>query len=72
MKKHSPFLFFFSEATDAELERRHMIFKLILVLICGTAVGIAVVFWFIQNSADLQKLLGLRGRYVELVNMVKE
>ncbi|CDJ61049.1 hypothetical protein EMWEY_00008720 [Eimeria maxima] len=59
-------------AEDIETERRHMLITMLIMLFGGTIVGIAFVLWFIQHSVDVQKVLGLRGRYVELVNMVKE
>lgn len=49
-----------------------MALTLLLMLIGGTVLGIAVVLWFIQHSVDVQKMLGLTGRYVELVNMAKD
>lgn len=61
-----------SVAEDIETERRHMLITMLIMLFGGTIVGIAFVLWFIQHSVDVQKVLGLRGRYVELVNMVKE
>ncbi|CDI78508.1 thrombospondin type 1 domain-containing protein, putative [Eimeria acervulina] len=59
-------------ADDVETERRHMMITMLIMLLGGTFLGIAFVLWFIQHSVDVQKVLGLRGRYVELVNMVKE
>ncbi|CDJ36144.1 thrombospondin type 1 domain-containing protein, putative [Eimeria mitis] len=59
-------------ADDVETERRQMMITMLIMLLVGTFVGIALVLWFIQHSVDVQKVLGLRGRYVELVNMVKE
>lgn len=61
-----------SVADDVETERRHMMITMLIMLLGGTFLGIAFVLWFIQHSVDVQKVLGLRGRYVELVNMVKE
>ena len=58
-----------SVAEDTEAQRREAIVGVMLMLIGGTIFGIAVVLWFIQYSVDVQKVLGLRGRYVELVNM---
>ncbi|CDI83742.1 thrombospondin type 1 domain-containing protein, putative [Eimeria praecox] len=59
-------------ADDVETERRNVMITMLITLLGGTFVGIAFVLWFIQHSVDVQKVLGLRGRYVELVNMVKE
>ncbi|CDJ48386.1 thrombospondin type 1 domain-containing protein, putative [Eimeria brunetti] len=59
-------------ADDVETERRQMMITMLIMLLVGTIVGIVFVLWFIQHSVDVQKVLGLRGRYVELVNMVKE
>lgn len=59
-------------AEDLERERRNRMITMVVMLLVGTIVGIAVVLWFIQHSVDVQKALGLRGRYVELVNMAKE
>ncbi|KAL8425720.1 hypothetical protein Efla_003098 [Eimeria flavescens] len=60
------------EAEDTEAELHRIAITLLLMLVGGTIVGILVVLWFIQYSVDVQKALGLRGRYVELVNMAKE
>ncbi|KAL8273854.1 hypothetical protein Esti_002177 [Eimeria stiedai] len=60
------------EADDVEAERRQIAITLLLMLTGGTIVGILLVLWFIQYSVDVQKALGLAGRYVELVNLAKE
>ncbi|PFH37464.1 hypothetical protein BESB_039220 [Besnoitia besnoiti] len=46
----------------------HMTISLIL----GIVFGFIFIYWAVQYSLDIQKVLGITGRYVELSNMLEE
>lgn len=49
--------------------QKNLTFLIIMAL--GMVVGVFFVLWLVQYSIDVQKVLGLRGRYVELANIVQ-
>ncbi|CBZ55766.1 hypothetical protein NCLIV_061910 [Neospora caninum Liverpool] len=57
---------------DGAIDSGLIFTQLLMAFFTGVVLAFAVVYWAIQYSGDVQKVLGFTGRYVELSNLLNE